>query len=98
MITMTPKHWLFFFCLIASAVLVYFSLRVLVLDVERRDFAILVLTLAASGGAWGTWAHLRTQARIEQLEQALADQRAVQREALVLRTASKSKETLSLVD
>lgn len=98
MITMTPRHWLFFLCLTASAVLVYFALRIVVLDEERREFAIFVLTLSAAGGTWGTWAHLRTQARIEQLEESLAEQRAVQREALALRTASRSKGNLSSVD
>lgn len=98
MITITPRHWLFFFCLIASAALVFFALRVIVLDHERREFAIFVLTLSACGAAWGTWAHVRTHARMEQLEQSLAEQRATQREALALRTATRSKGTLSSVD
>lgn len=98
MITITPKHWLFFMCLLASVVLVYLSLRVVILDEERRGFAIFMLGLASCGGAWGTWAHVRTQARIERLEQALAAHRATQREALVLSMASRSKGNLTSVD
>ncbi|MFD9706177.1 hypothetical protein [Lentzea sp. NPDC059081] len=98
MITMTPKHWLFFFCLIASVALVFLALRVVILDHERREFAVFVLTLSACGAGWGTWAHVHTHERITRVEKALAEQRAVQREALTLRSASKGKGNLSSVD
>jgi hypothetical protein len=98
MITITPKHWLFFFCLLASAALVFITLRILVIHPLLRELGLFVLILAACGAGWGTWAHVCTQNRIDQLEETVAEQGAAQREALALRKASRSKGNLSSVE
>lgn len=98
MIDFTPKHWMFFACLLLSAVAAYITLRVVILDSERRDFAVFILALAGCGAAWGTWAHVKTQARIEQVEEMLAENRRAERHAHTLTAASRSKGHLTSLD
>lgn len=95
MITITPKHWVFFACLLVSTALVFLTLRVLITDDERREFAFFILAVAGCKAGWGTWAHLKTQARIDQL---LATQRTAERQALVLSTAARTKGHLTSLD